>query len=210
MKLSRNAPSRAGARPERRSRWPVRVALDREHRMHDQPDLEPALGELAHDRVDQKRHVVGDDFDHRYRPRTAARLDVRHRLEADFRRTRPARAAGRPKLPCQVAPTFRAHSPPGRPLTARPYSCGQSLSGRSGRDGPTGLLACSTSRRAVLSSSVPSRPSTDIAEVQTVNEAGASPQFRPLRASRRGRLRSARAIPGMASRMPLGIHVSCD
>ena len=39
------------------------VALDAEHRMRHQPHVEPALGEFAHHRVDQERHVVVDDLD---------------------------------------------------------------------------------------------------------------------------------------------------
>ena len=43
------------------------VALDRQDRMHDQPHGEAALGQFAHHRIDQERHVVVDDLDHRDR-----------------------------------------------------------------------------------------------------------------------------------------------
>ncbi len=45
----------------------VAVALHAEHRMRHQLHVEPALGELAHHRIDQERHVVVDDLDHRDR-----------------------------------------------------------------------------------------------------------------------------------------------
>ena len=35
--------------------------------MRDQPDVETALGQFAHHRIDQERHVVVDDLDHRDR-----------------------------------------------------------------------------------------------------------------------------------------------
>ena len=67
------------------------VALNAEHRMRHQSHVEPALGDLAHHRVDQKRHVVVDDLDHRDRL-ALARVVQRHGLAADFRRARPALA----------------------------------------------------------------------------------------------------------------------
>ena len=41
------------------------VALDDEDRMNEQADIEAALIELADHGIDQKRHVVVDDFKHR-------------------------------------------------------------------------------------------------------------------------------------------------
>ena len=62
MKLSRVAPAASAA--------PIAVSLPfsrlhAEHRMRHQPHVEPAVGEFAHHRVDQERHVVVDDLDHR-------------------------------------------------------------------------------------------------------------------------------------------------
>ena len=42
-----------------------RVALRRQHRMHDKPDRQAAFRQRRHDRIDQERHVVIDDLDHR-------------------------------------------------------------------------------------------------------------------------------------------------
>ena len=58
-----------------------------EHRVRHQPQFEPALGEFAQHRIDQERHVVVDDLDHRDRL-AFARLLERHRLAANFRRAR--------------------------------------------------------------------------------------------------------------------------
>ena len=63
------------------------VAPHAEDRMRHQLHVEPALGELAHHRIDQERHVVVDDLDHRDRL-ALARLFQRHGLAADFRRAR--------------------------------------------------------------------------------------------------------------------------
>ena len=63
------------------------LARHAEHRMRHQPHLEPMIGDLAHHRVDQERHVVVDDLDHRDRL-ALARILQRHRLAADFRRAR--------------------------------------------------------------------------------------------------------------------------
>ncbi len=40
---------------------------DTEHRMCDQANFGLPLGNLAHHRIDQERHVVVDDLDHRHR-----------------------------------------------------------------------------------------------------------------------------------------------
>ncbi len=61
MKLSRALPA-ASAAPSATSF--AAVALNAEHRMRHQLHVEPALGEFAHHRVDQERHVVVDDLDH--------------------------------------------------------------------------------------------------------------------------------------------------
>ena len=61
------------------------VALHAEHRMHHQPHFEPTVGEFAHHRIDQERHVVVDDLEHRDRL-AAGRSQQRHGLAADFRR----------------------------------------------------------------------------------------------------------------------------
>ena len=60
------------------------IAPHAEHRMRDQPHIEPAFGEFAHHRVDQERHVVVDDLDHRDRL-ALARGGERHDLAADLR-----------------------------------------------------------------------------------------------------------------------------
>ena len=65
MKLSRDAPSAGGAQPFEAGEPARRVARHREDRMHDQAHLDAALRQLAHDRVEQERHVVVDDLDHR-------------------------------------------------------------------------------------------------------------------------------------------------
>jgi hypothetical protein len=67
------------------------VALNAEHRMRHQLHGEPALGDFAHHRIDQERHVVIDDLDQRDRL-AVARLIQRHVLAADFRRARLALA----------------------------------------------------------------------------------------------------------------------
>jgi len=38
-----------------------------EHRVRDETDFEFALGDFTHHRIDQKRHVIIDDLDHRHR-----------------------------------------------------------------------------------------------------------------------------------------------
>ncbi len=63
MKLSRAA----GAGGRRCATRRAAVALDGEDRMHDQAHVEPPLGQFAHHRVDQERHVVVDDLDDRDR-----------------------------------------------------------------------------------------------------------------------------------------------
>ncbi len=89
MKLSRRPPSFADTLEGRqRSR---RIALDGEHRMDQQADVEAALIELADDRIEQKRHVVVDDVEHRHGARH------RRRLEADLGRAGLALGEQRPR-----------------------------------------------------------------------------------------------------------------
>ena len=56
-----------------------RVALDAEDRMRDQPHGEMALGQFAHHRIEQERHVVVDDLDHRDRLAVAGGLSAASR-----------------------------------------------------------------------------------------------------------------------------------
>ncbi len=67
------------------------VAAHAEHRMRRQLHLELAVGQLAHHRIDQERHVVVDDFDHRHQLVLAGLVQA-HGLAADFRRARRALA----------------------------------------------------------------------------------------------------------------------
>ena len=68
----------------------VAVAADAKHRMRRQTDLVLALGEFAHHRVDQERHVVVDDLDHRHEL-VLAGLVQPHGFATDFRRAWRAR-----------------------------------------------------------------------------------------------------------------------
>ena len=70
---------------------PAWSRVDRQDRMRHQPDDEAALGQLAHHRIDQERHVVVDDLEHRDGLQPLAR-QRRRRLEADLRRARLALA----------------------------------------------------------------------------------------------------------------------
>ena len=63
------------------------VAPHAEYRMGHQLHVEPAIGDFAHHRIDQERHVVVDDLDHRDRL-ALARFFQRDGLAADFRRAR--------------------------------------------------------------------------------------------------------------------------
>ena len=74
------APAIAFARALEGGELSCRVALDGEHRVDQEPDVEAALVELAEDRIDQEGHVVIVDFEHRDARRQ------RRRLEADFGR----------------------------------------------------------------------------------------------------------------------------
>src|SRR3974377_207699 len=58
----------------------------RKNRMSHQLHIKPPLAELAHGRIDQERHIVVGDFDHRDKI-PLARLFQRYVLAADFRRT---------------------------------------------------------------------------------------------------------------------------
>ena len=88
MKLSRRPPSRGALEGRQRSGG---IALDGEDRMDQKADVEAALVELADDRIDQKRHVVVDDVEHRHGARH------RRRLEADLGRAGLAFGEQRPR-----------------------------------------------------------------------------------------------------------------
>ena len=75
---------------ERRQRS-RRVALHGEHRMDQKANVETALIELADDRIEQKRHVVIDDVEHRHGARH------RRRFEADLGRAGLAYREQRPR-----------------------------------------------------------------------------------------------------------------
>ena len=79
------------------SSLPALSRVDRQDRMHDQARRQAALGQFGHHRIDQERHVVVDDLDHRDR---LEMLAVRRRrlLEADFRRAGLAGGEERPGL----------------------------------------------------------------------------------------------------------------
>ena len=52
------------------------IALDHEYRMDQQADIEAASIELRQDEVDQERHIVVDDFQHRRAARRGSRLEA--------------------------------------------------------------------------------------------------------------------------------------
>ena len=89
MKLSRGPPSLL--RPEG-DQLAAPVALDELHRMDEQADIEAAFDQLADDRIDKKRHVVVDDFEHRL-----GRASSRPARSATFG-TPACRSAERPRL----------------------------------------------------------------------------------------------------------------
>src|SRR5208282_5522979 len=51
------------------------VALDREYRMDQEANVGAALVELADNRIDEERHIVVEDFEHRYCRRRAGRRE---------------------------------------------------------------------------------------------------------------------------------------
>ena len=67
--------ARAGARAADGDEL-VAAALDVEHWMRDEPHREPPVRKLAHDRVEQERHVVIDDLDHADRAKAGRLLQV--------------------------------------------------------------------------------------------------------------------------------------
>ena len=95
------APAITLVRPMEGVEFPRLAALDREYRVDQQADVETAFTDLADDRVDQERHVVVDDFEHRH-----ARLR-RGRLEADFWGARFALLEQRPRLLGDAREFFR-------------------------------------------------------------------------------------------------------
>jgi hypothetical protein len=74
---------------------PGGVALDREDRMHDQVQRQPLPVDLGRGRVDQERHVVVDDLDHR----VARGPPVLGQRGAEHAHLRHARRAGGAELP---------------------------------------------------------------------------------------------------------------
>jgi hypothetical protein len=95
------APAITLVRPMEGVEFPRLAALDREYRVDQQADVETTFTDLADDRVDQERHVVVDDFEHRH-----ARLR-RGRLEADFWRAGFALLEQRPRLLGDAREFFR-------------------------------------------------------------------------------------------------------
>jgi len=73
------------------------VAHDREHGMHDEADLDTAVGELGQNRIHQEWHVVIDDLEHRL---AAQPLVTGHTggIEADLRHARLAHGKQRPGI----------------------------------------------------------------------------------------------------------------
>ena len=71
------------------------VSIDCEDGMHDQVQRQPLAIDLGRRRVDQERHVVVDDLDHRM-PRSPAVLGHRGAEDADFRLARHAHRAELP------------------------------------------------------------------------------------------------------------------
>ena len=70
--LDMNVDEALAQRPGRRGPEPLEggqtagvVTLDGKDGMHDEADVDAEVGELGEDRIDQKRHVVIDDLEHR-------------------------------------------------------------------------------------------------------------------------------------------------
>ena len=108
MKLSRSAPAAADPRPLKAISRPAAVTLDGEDGMHDEADVDAEVGELGEDRIDQKRHVVIDDLEHRIgsRRRETARHRPR-RVESNFRRAGLAHLEERPGIRRQAGKMTR-------------------------------------------------------------------------------------------------------
>ena len=49
------------------------ITLDNEHRMDEETNVQPALTQFAQNRIDQERHIVIEDFEHRDIGRQAGR-----------------------------------------------------------------------------------------------------------------------------------------
>jgi len=90
------------ARPFVRGEPSCLIAFDGEDRMHKQADVERMFAELAEHRVDQERHIVVEDFEHRDTGRRGPRRE-RH-----FRRRRRALQEKRPRLLGDVGKLVRA------------------------------------------------------------------------------------------------------
>ena len=67
-----------------------RVARDGQNGMHDEANVDAAFGQLRQHRVDQERHVVVDDLEHRLVAPPLSPSGRRHRIEADVRHARLA------------------------------------------------------------------------------------------------------------------------
>ena len=74
----------------------VRIALHGEDRMHGELHVEAAVGDHAHDRIDQERHVVVDDLEHRHGLEPLVRRAGAGRGEAHARRCRACAGEQRP------------------------------------------------------------------------------------------------------------------
>ena len=73
---SASAPSSVLTRLEDLDQLPVRVPPDPDHRMDHEVDRVPLAPELHRHRVDDERHVVADDLDHRVRGLPAVVLEL--------------------------------------------------------------------------------------------------------------------------------------
>ena len=132
MKLSRRpSPLRA---PLKAISVPAVVALDREYRMDQQADSRPRSTELADHRIDQERHVVVDDFEHRHAARRRGRLeaDLRRAGLALARATTTTARRSRRALPARSAANPRA---PHARTARRGNPCGMSRLRRAERRG---------------------------------------------------------------------------
>ena len=85
MKLSRAPALGRRAFAAEREQDAALIALDGEHRMHDQADLDPPLVELGEHRIEQERHVVVDDLEHRDRLDALRAKRTGRRFQADLR-----------------------------------------------------------------------------------------------------------------------------
>jgi hypothetical protein len=73
-----------------------RIALHGEDGMRHEADIDAEIGQLGQDRIDQERHVVVDDLEHRLVAQPLMAHREVGRLKADFRRTWFAHREQRP------------------------------------------------------------------------------------------------------------------